>query len=74
MPESLLTAADVAQRLYGDRARVGRVHELARTGIIPAVRIGRQVRFEARALEEFIASGGRALVGGWRRQPRESLA
>jgi len=39
----------------------------AREGIIPSVRLGRQVRFSPSALDEFIATGGKSYPGGWRK-------
>jgi excisionase family DNA binding protein len=44
-----------------------RAAELARTGMLPVVRLGRQVRIDPQQLELFIAQGGKALPGGWRR-------
>lgn len=64
----LLNARQVAER-FG--MPVERVYALARQGLLPAVRLGRQVRFSAAALEEFVRNGGKALPGGWRREPRE---
>jgi len=53
---NLLTATDVAQML---RVSKGRVYELARQGMLPALTVGqRQVRFEEGALREWIAAGG----------------
>ena len=46
----------------------GKAPELARQGVLPVVRLGRQVRVCPKRLAAFIASGGRALPGGWRRQ------
>lgn len=37
-----------------------RVYELARRGVIPCVRIVRQVRFDEDALREFVRHGGTA--------------
>lgn len=52
----LMTADEVANALCVSRARV---YELARTSILPCVRLGeRQVRFDEDALREFIAQGG----------------
>jgi len=62
--ESLLTAQQVAVLLQVPKARV---YELAREGLIPAVRLGRQIRVSASALDDWIADGGRALPDGWRR-------
>jgi excisionase family DNA binding protein len=42
-----------------------RVYECARLGLIPSVRIGRQVRFDEDALREWVQRGGSA-------QPAES--
>jgi excisionase family DNA binding protein len=61
--ESLLTAQQVAAVLQVPKARV---YELAREGLIPVVRLGRQVRVSASALNDWIADGGRALPDGWR--------
>lgn len=55
----LLTAREVSQVL---QVKPARVYELARSRVIPTVRIGeRQVRFDESALREWIARGG-ALV------------
>jgi excisionase family DNA binding protein len=62
--ESLLTAQQVAVLLQVPKARV---YELAREGLIPAVRLGRQIRVSASALDDWIADGGQALPDGWRR-------
>jgi len=45
-----------------------RVYELIRQGILPSVRLGRQIRVDKEALDEFIKAGGQALPGGWRRE------
>ena len=39
----------------------GRVYELVRQGILPHVRLGRQVRFDERAIHRFIETGGSGL-------------
>jgi excisionase family DNA binding protein len=54
---TLLTAPEVASRLC---VPVARVYELARTGKLPCCHLGRQVRFDATALREWIRSGGTA--------------
>lgn len=43
-----------------------RVYECARLGLIPSVRIGRQVRFDEDALREWVKNGGTA-------KPNETL-
>jgi excisionase family DNA binding protein len=66
----LLTVPEVARVL---RVSPPRVYELARDGLIPVVRLGRQVRVEQDALRRWIASGGQALPGGWRRQSEDHV-
>lgn len=67
----LLTAAQAAEILAVSPARV---YELMRCGLIPHVRIGRQVRIDPAALEAWIAAGGQALPGGWRRAAEDDAA
>ena len=45
-----------------------RVYALAREGVIPCVRIGRTVRFDAQQIEEFVRSGGASFAYGWRKE------
>ncbi len=61
----LMAVGEVADILG---VRVHRVYELARQGIIPVVKIGRQLRFSPERIQEFIESGGKALPGGWKRE------
>ena len=49
----LLRAEEVAKLLRVSRWRV---YELARRGRLPAVRLGRSVRFDQRALEQLLRS------------------
>ncbi len=51
----LLTAKQTAELL---QVSTTRVYELARVGLIPYVRIGRQVRFDEQALLIWITEGG----------------
>jgi excisionase family DNA binding protein len=64
MFSQLLTASELATRL---RISPARLYELVRQGLVPVVRIGRQVRFDPAAVEAWIAGGGRSFPGGWRR-------
>jgi excisionase family DNA binding protein len=64
----LLKIRDVAERLD---VTTQRAYELARIGVLPAVKIGRQVRVAPAALDAFIESGGATLPGGWKREPGE---
>lgn len=59
----LLTMADVATVL---NVTVARAYELARTGLLPTVKLGRQVRVDETRLRDWIAAGGAALPGNWR--------
>ncbi len=65
---SLLTAEEVAARMSITKARA---YELARLGIVPCVRLGRQVRFDPLKIQALIESGGQALPGGWRSSASE---
>jgi len=51
----LLTAKQTADVL---QVTLPRVYELAREGVVPAVRLGRQVRFDEAALQQWIERGG----------------
>jgi len=62
----LLNVKEVAERLD---LSLPRVYELARGGILPVVRLGRQIRVDESRLIAWINDGGRALPGGWRRDP-----
>ena len=46
---------------------VARAYEMARTGLLPTVRLGRQLRVDPARLEDWIRSGGQPLSGGWRK-------
>jgi excisionase family DNA binding protein len=65
MSKSLLTLEQVAEALSVSYARAS---QLAREGILPVVRLGRQYRVDPERLAEFVAGGGRPLPGGWRRE------
>lgn len=51
----LLTAKETAEIL---KVALPRVYELARAGLIPCVRMGRQIRFDEGALREWVDRGG----------------
>lgn len=61
MSAPLVRAEVIAERLDVDRLRV---YELARTGQIPSVRIGRSLRFDPDAVEQWIRAGGTAAKAG----------
>jgi hypothetical protein len=61
----LLTLDQTAEILNTTYARAA---GLARENLIPVVRLGRQIRVDPIRLQEFIAGGGRALPGGWKRE------
>lgn len=54
----LLTAKETAEIL---KVTLPRVYELAREGLIPSVRMGRQIRFHEAKLMEWIEQGGSSL-------------
>jgi excisionase family DNA binding protein len=60
-----LTLRQVAEVL---QIRYHRAAELARTGLLPGIRLGRQIRVSPDQLEEFLANGGKPLPGGWKRK------
>ncbi len=60
-----LTAEQVADAFSISTARV---YELARERVIPCVRLGRTVRFDAHQIEEFVGNGGKSLAHGWRKE------
>jgi excisionase family DNA binding protein len=56
-----------AQRL---NKSVQQIYAMVREGILPSgvvVKLGRSIRIDPDALEEFIKSGGKPLEGGWRK-------
>ncbi len=67
MNQKLLTLAEGAEICAVTYARMA---EMARTGMVPAVRLGRQIRLDPEKLAVFIEQGGKPLPGGWRREAR----
>lgn len=66
----LLTLQNTADIL---NVKYPRVAEMVRTGTIPdtcIVRLGRQIRINPDALEQFVRNGGKALAGDWRHEPK----
>ena len=61
----LSTAAQVAEVLG---VKEHRVYDLVRQDLIPHVKMGRQVRFNATTIERWLAEGGTSLSGGWRKE------
>ena len=62
--EALITAGDLAGLLEVSRARI---YELAREGLLPAVRLGRTIRFSRAAVNAFIKDGGTTWANGWKK-------
>lgn len=58
LPPRLLQVREVADRLS---LRLPQTYAIIQAGLLPAVRIGRQIRVDPRALEAFVKSGGRGL-------------
>jgi excisionase family DNA binding protein len=67
MRRKLLRISEIAKLLDCRNERVAR---LIREGILPAVRLGRQIRIDPHSLERFIETGGQALPGDWRREAK----
>jgi len=65
-----LIGAEQAARRLG--LRKDQIYRYAAERIVPAVRVGRLLRFDPRALDEFVESGGQTFAGGWRREAPES--
>ena len=59
IPARLLTVSEAAEVLRIPKARV---YDLLRTGVLPAVRILRQVRVDPEHLNEFVSNGGRRFL------------
>lgn len=58
------TPQQVAEMLQISKAGA---YNMALEGILPSVRIGRSIRIPKDAFEKFVASGGQAWAGGWRK-------
>jgi len=63
---NLMTLKETAAILSVSYSRAA---ELARTGVLPTVPLGRQIRVDPQQLERFISQGGKRLKGGWRHAP-----
>jgi excisionase family DNA binding protein len=64
VPARLLTVPEAADVL---RLSVGAVYQLIRADVLPACHVGRALRLSEDALATFVAAGGRAWPGGWRK-------
>lgn len=64
--EAVLTIQEAAEIL---RVTPERVYELCRQGLIPHIRLGRQVRISKSKFEAWMNDGGQSLPGGWKREP-----
>ena len=53
--EKLLTAEDVSEIFNVDKSWV---YHAARNGTLPSVRVGRWVRFQSAAVQDFVSQGG----------------
>lgn len=63
MKRNLMTVPEVAAILG---ISVERTYALAREGILPVVRLGRQIRLDPEQLDNWISRGGQALPCGWK--------
>jgi len=64
MSTKLLKLSEVAETLD---VTYDRIAQMAREGILPGVRLGRQIRVNPDTLQSWIDNGGQALPGGWRK-------
>jgi excisionase family DNA binding protein len=71
---SLVTAKVLSKELGIKELTRARLYQMARDGLIPHIRLGRSVRFDRARVNEWLANGGTALPGGWRRVPLASSA
>lgn len=72
MDLEILNVSEVAEIV---RLPESTVYLMARENRIGGVvRMGRRIRFIRADLEKWIAAGGEALEGGWRREPDERAA
>ena len=62
----LLLIRQVAEMMH---ISTSRAYALARSGMLPTVRLGRQLRVDADRLDQWIADGGKGLPGGWKQDP-----
>lgn len=60
----LLTAAETAKLL---KVGTERVYALVREGLLPAIHLGRHLRFDAVALKAWCDKGGKSYEGSGRR-------
>ncbi len=63
----LLTVKEVAPML---KMSIQALYEAVRRGLVPAVRIGRRIRFDLDALETWLESGG----SPWSDRPRHAAS
>jgi excisionase family DNA binding protein len=70
--QQLLTVGQASELLNVSESRV---YALVREHRLPGVvRIGRTLRVDPVVLQQYIASGGQALAGGWRREATADVA
>lgn len=60
----LISVQEAAERLAVSQ---GRLYALVRQRLLPAVRLGRSLRFDRAQLEAFVEAGGAGWPGGWRK-------
>ena len=63
MERKLLTVPEVAVILNVSEERA---YSLARSGLLPIVKLGRQIRIDEGKLHEWIDQGGSGLNSGWK--------
>ena len=68
MNRKLLKISEASNIINCSRSRTA---ALVRMGILPAVRLGRQIRIDPNKSQAFIEQGGQPLPGGWKRRTDE---
>jgi hypothetical protein len=70
----LLSVALAVRRRFLPHISEDEWYRKLREGLLPGVRIGRRWYISESALRAFIANGGRALPGGWRREAKQPVS
>lgn len=76
-PRTFAEAEGLGRLLYAEEVAVllglpiQRVYALVRDRILPAVRLGRAIRFSSARLKEWVAAGGQSHPGGWRKKAED---
>lgn len=70
MERMMMTLPEVAHILGITKERA---YAIARSGLLPTVQIGRQIRVDRQQLNIWIENGGKSLTGGWKATTNASM-